>query len=130
MPEFGSKSKMHLSTCHPDLQELFREVVRYFDCSVLCGHRNEEDQTTAFDAEKSKARWPESFHNQVPSLAVDVAPYPIEWKDIKRFYMFVGFVMGTAKRMGIDIRSGADWDGDTQVKDNNFNDLPHFELIP
>jgi peptidoglycan L-alanyl-D-glutamate endopeptidase CwlK len=130
MPEFGSKSNLYLSTCHPDLQELFKEVVKHFDCSVLCGHRNEDDQNMAFASGRSKAQWPESFHNQTPSLAVDVVPYPIDWKDEKRFYMFVGFVRGAAARMGIDIRCGADWDGDTQVKDQNFNDLPHFELIP
>lgn len=130
MPHFGSVSNMRLSTCHPDLQELFREVVKHFDCSVLCGFRNEAAQTNAYETGKSKAQWPESFHNQTPSLAIDVAPYPIDWNDIKRFYMFVGFVRGVAARMKIDIRCGADWNGDTEVKDNNFNDLPHFELIP
>jgi len=60
---------------------------------------------------------------------VDVLPYPIDWKDTKRMYMFVGFVRGIATSMNIKIRCGADWDGDTQVKDQNFNDLSHFELI-
>ncbi|MCK5606542.1 M15 family peptidase [Candidatus Pacearchaeota archaeon] len=130
MPKFGDVSKMRLADCHQDLQDLFKEVVKHFDCSILCGFRNEEDQTKAYKSGKSKAQWLESFHNQTPSLAVDVVPYPIEWKDIKRFYMFVGFVRGVAARMGIQIRCGADWDGDTQVRDNNFDDLPHFELIP
>ena len=30
--------------------------------------------------------------------------------------------------MGLKIRWGGDWDMDTQVKDNNFDDLPHFEI--
>ena len=30
---------------------------------------------------------------------------------------------------GVEIRWGGDWDSDTQVKDNKFDDLVHFELI-
>jgi hypothetical protein len=41
MPKFGRKSRNQLSTCHEDLQALFEEVVKYFDCSVLEGHRGE-----------------------------------------------------------------------------------------
>ena len=44
MPKFGNRSKQRLETCHEDLQEIFNEVIKYFDCSVLCGHRGEEDQ--------------------------------------------------------------------------------------
>ena len=31
--------------------------------------------------------------------------------------------------MNIKLRWGGDWDRDTQVKDNSFDDLLHFELI-
>ena len=31
--------------------------------------------------------------------------------------------------MGIKIRWGGDWDSDTQVNDNKFDDLVHFEEI-
>jgi hypothetical protein len=34
-----------------------------------------------------------------------------------------------ASSMGIKIRWGGDWNGDWKVKDNHFDDLPHFELI-
>ena len=30
--------------------------------------------------------------------------------------------------MGIDLIWGGDWDGDTDLNDNNFDDLVHFEL--
>jgi hypothetical protein len=30
--------------------------------------------------------------------------------------------------MGIKIRWGGDWDMDTETKDNNFDDLVHFEI--
>ena len=138
MPAFSARSKTHLMTCHPALQELFNEIVKTFDCTVICGHRMEEEQTAAYNAnpKRSKVEWPNSWHNQNPSLAVDVAPYDvinkgIDWdskEGIRQFYHFGGYVRAKAEEMGISIKWGGDWDGDYQIKDNNFNDLPHFEL--
>ena len=42
---------------------------------------------------------------------------------------FAGFVKGIAKGMyNIDLRWGGDWDNDWEVKDNRFDDFPHFEI--
>tara|TARA_Y100000310_G_C20654718_1_gene801385 strand:- start:1684 stop:2076 length:393 start_codon:yes stop_codon:yes gene_type:complete len=128
MPSFGSKSRRRLNTCHPDLQKVFNRVVINFDCSVICGHRNQEGQDKAYDQGRSKVKYPNGRHNAAPSNAVDVAPYPIDWSDRERFNLFAGYVLGIAQSMGINIRWGGDWDKDFQVKDNNFDDLPHFEL--
>ena len=128
MPKFGRKSRTRLATCDTELQNLFSEVVKYFDCSILIGHRGEEDQNKAFDEERSKVRWPKGKHNSKPSTAVDVAPYPIDWEDRERFIYFGGFVKGYAFRMGIPLRWGGDWDNDTSLSDNKFDDLVHFEL--
>jgi len=129
MPKFGKRSLDNLNTCHPDLQRLFNEVIKYYDCSVLCGHRTKEEQDAAYHDGRSKVQWPNGKHNSMPSKAVDVAPYPVDWSDTRRFYMFVGIVRGIAAMMGIKIRVGADWDGDMEVKDQNFHDLPHVELM-
>lgn len=59
---------------------------------------------------------------------MDAAPFPIDWKDLPRFTLFAGFVLGTASEMGIGVRWGGDWNSDTQVKDESFRDLVHFEL--
>ena len=61
-------------------------------------------------------------------MAVDVAPYPIDWEDRDRFHYFGGYVLGIAKSLGLNIRWGGDWDQDTQTKDNKFDDLVHFEI--
>ena len=98
MPKFGNTSKRRLATCDEDLQELFQEVVKFFDCSILEGHRNEETQNKYFDEGKSQVKWPNGKHNSSPSTALDAAPYPI------------------------------DWDDDTDVKETKFKDLVHFEL--
>lgn len=127
MPNFGRKSKHKLATCHPDLQYLFEVVVEEFDCTILEGHRSEERQEKLYKEGKSKLK-KGGRHNESPSEAVDVAPYPIDWEDTKRFCYFAGYVKGIAKVHGIPIRWGGDWDGDTEVRDNKFNDLVHFEL--
>ncbi len=129
MPKFGRTSKKNLEECDPRLQKLFNEVVKEFDCSVLEGHRTEAEQNKLFHAGKSKVQWPNSKHNASPSRGIDVAPYPIDWSDRERFTYFAGYVKGIANQMGIQIRWGGDWDGDWQVRDNSFDDLPHFELV-
>jgi len=129
MPSFSKQSKERLATCHPDLQRLFNEVIKHYDCVVLEGHRGEAAQNAAFKAGNSKLKWPHGNHNKLPSLAVDVSPYPVDWKNSKRFYYFSGFVMGLANQMGIKIRWGGDWDSDKDLDDNGLVDLPHFELV-
>lgn len=126
---FSRQSLNHLREAHLDLQRLFQEVIRHYDCKVIEGHRSENEQNKAFYSERSKFKWPQSKHNSVPSLAVDVVPYPIDWEDMKRFYHFVGFVKAIAIRLHIKIRCGADWDNDNSFKDQSFHDLPHFELV-
>lgn len=128
MFKFGRVSQDRLNTCHPDLQRLFNEVIKHVDCTVLEGRRGKEAQDAAVKAGNSKTPWPNSKHNTFQSYAVDVMPYPIDWNDKNRIYMFVGFVRGIASQLGIRIRCGADWDGDFDLKDQDFNDLPHFEL--
>jgi len=128
MGQFSTKSQQILDSCHPLLQILFFEVVRTFDCSILDGHRPMHRQNQLYRDGKSKLIYPHSKHNSYPSQAVDVAPYPIDWEDIRRFYYFGGYVLGIAKNMGFRIRWGGDWDGDRQVKDQSFNDLVHFEI--
>lgn len=128
MPRFSARSLARLDTCHADLRRLFLEVVKHFDCTVLEGHRGQEAQDEAFAAGRSKLRWPNGRHNTQPSLAVDVAPWPLDWSDTGRFRYFGGYVLGIAQQLDIPVRWGGDWDGDTQVRDQRFNDLVHFEL--
>ena len=128
MPRFGRRSKENLATCEKDLQMVFNEVIKYVDCSVLEGHRSAERQDKLYDEGKTKVRYPNGRHNSSPSRAVDVTPYPVNWKDRERQTLFAGFVLGVANQMGINLRWGGDWDQDFEVQDNKFDDFPHFEL--
>ena len=128
MPSFGSKSRQQLQTCNSDLQKVFNEVIRYVDCSVLEGHRDERTQDRLFEEGKTKVQYPMGRHNSNPSRAVDVVPYPVDWNDRERFHLFAGFVLGIARSMGIKLRWGGDWNMNFEVDDNKFDDFPHFEL--
>ena len=128
MPHFGKSSKKRLSTCDGKLQEIFNEVIKHVDCSVLEGHREKDRQNKLYEEGKTKVKYPNGRHNRQPSSAVDVTPYPVDWKDRERQTLFAGFVIGVASQMGINLRWGGDWDQDFQVVDNRFDDFPHFEL--
>lgn len=128
MNRFSRTSAARLATCHPDLQAVMEQALQVCDCTILCGYRNESEQNALFSEGKSQLHYPKGRHNASPSLAVDVAPYPIDWHDRERFSYFAGVVIGIGASMGIAIRWGGDWDGDFDLKDNNFDDLVHFEL--
>ena len=128
MPKFGRTSRKRLKTCDEDLIFLLEEVVKYFDCTVLEGHRGKRLQNKYFKEGKSKLKFPEGNHNKKPSTALDVVPYPIDWDDRERMTYFAGYVKGIAMMLGIPIRWGGDWNSNNDLKDNNFDDLPHFEL--
>ncbi len=104
------------------------EAVRVIDIKVIAGRRGEEAQTAAYESGNSQVPWPDSTHNADPSEGIDVAPYPIAWKDTERFVYMAGIIMGIAHTMGIDLRWGGDWDQDTEVLDEHFRDFGHFEL--
>lgn len=121
MPIFSERSKKNLETCDPKLQTIFNEVIKYLDITIICGNRGEDEQNKAFEAGNSKLRYPDSKHNKEPSLAVDVAIYPIDYSNIRSFYYLAGNVQAVADRLYIPIRWGGSW--------KNFPDYDHWELI-
>lgn len=130
MPKFSSKSKAKLETCHPLLQKLFNEVIKHEDCTIIEGVRSLETQQEYVRKGVSKTMNSKHLKNDDGySHAVDVIKYPIDWNDAPRNYMFAGFVKGVADSLGINIRMGADWNGNMTAKDQSFHDLPHFELV-
>ena len=129
MPAFSARSDERLQTCHLHLQNVCRAAIKYYDFTVLEGHRSNERQDELFRQGKSKLKAGESKHNQNPSLAVDIAPYPIDWDDRARFYLLAGFMFQAAGELGVELRWGGDWDGDWKHNDQTFHDLPHFEVV-
>jgi peptidoglycan L-alanyl-D-glutamate endopeptidase CwlK len=129
MPTFSRISKERLATCHPDLQKIMNLAIQEYDFSILCGHRSEAAQNEAYNTGKSKLKFPRSKHNKLPSLAVDIAPYPIDWKNIQRFNNLAAIILRIAKEQGIRVRWGGDFNMDGNKTTSDSWDKPHFELI-
>ena len=68
-------------------------------------------------------------HNECPSMAVDVAPYPVDWEDLDKFRYFAGWVLGIASQRKVRVRWGGNWKQDHKLSSEGFIDMPHYELM-
>lgn len=128
--KFGTRSMERLETTSPRLQKVLHRAMQFqvMDFTIIWGYRGKDPQEEAFAAGLSKKRWPNSLHNRFPSPAVDVAPWPINWKDNLAFARLVGIIDAAASEVGEEVRWGGDWDDDGSSADQTFMDLGHIEL--
>lgn len=136
--KFSDHSIIQLSTLHPDLQTICRYLIQHHDFKIKEGFRDEEAQNKAFAEGKSKLKFPQSKHNSNPSMAMDLLPFVggrfIGWLELGQWRFFAGQVRGwadalyTMGEISHRLRWGGDWDSDNDMRNNSFNDLPHFEL--
>jgi len=144
MAKFGTRSIEKLSTAHADLQKVFNEVIKTFDCSIIFGHRTPAEQFELFKKgrEYQHGQWAvvdkrkivtyldgydkKSKHNHLPSKAIDTWLYPIDWSETEEMKHFAGFVLGVAKTMlrNGEIENEIEWGGNWK----SFVDMPHFQL--
>jgi len=133
MANFGYASRERLDQCHWQLQVLMERVVQIRDISVVCGIRGRKDQNDMFASGNSKLKWPDGKHNVTSeeqlSEAVDIVPWPEQYSDPMTMIHVAGIVMGIAAEMNIPIRWGGDWNRNSDLRDQEFIDLWHFEVI-
>ena len=77
---YGRKSEKELSTCHPDLQVVYRTAINYMDITVMQGYRPEQEQLQKFLASKSQLK--KGRHNIYPSDAIDGGPYKKKFRGV------------------------------------------------
>lgn len=118
MPKFSGSSEAKLSTCDTRLQRLFNRVIEGWDCTIIEGNRSYDQQVKNFKNGVSKTM--HSAHLMIPSKAVDVAPWPLDWDNIEEFKRFAIFVKGVALGMNIEVKWGGDF--------KSFFDGPHWEV--
>ena len=133
MRSWGKQSQKVLSELDSRLVKyLDRALQEVADISLICGHRNQEDQMKAYFSGNSKLMWPKGRHNSLPSKAVDFQPYPMP-KDKAKLWAALAYVAGRIIQMaaedGVRIRWGGDWDSDGDLTDQNFDDLFHLEVV-
>lgn len=142
MPKFSKKSQALLDQVHPDLQLVLTCAIKYIDFTVLDSTIRTKEQQAQY-VKEGKSKTMDSKHlkkylseyEKEYSLAVDIAPYPIDWNDRERFCLMAGYILGIAKVLKCegmihkDIRWGGDWNFNNEMKDEKFSDCPHFEII-
>lgn len=133
MPKFGSASLAQRATLHPNLQRVLDDVIQHYDFVITEGFRGKAAQNAAYAKGNSQKQWPNGEHNHLPSTAVDIYPYPVDWSDdvknIQRSVLLAGMVLATGWKLGIPIRWGGDWNKNGDTRDEHFRDYGHFELI-
>jgi peptidoglycan L-alanyl-D-glutamate endopeptidase CwlK len=152
MSAFGQSSLEKRATLHPDLQSVLDEAILYNDFTITDGGRTAQEQFQLYKIGRKlddKGKWIKvgkvvtncdgyksiSNHQSVPSKAVDIAPWPIDYGDELSFALLIGRILEIARRQKAEgkikstIRSGADWDNDGKTKDERLIDLPHLQII-
>jgi peptidoglycan L-alanyl-D-glutamate endopeptidase CwlK len=133
MPKFGKDSLAVRGQLHPDLQRVVDEVIKYVDIKLVEGFRGRTAQNIAFAKGNSEKQWPLSNHNKWPSYAVDAVPFPVDWSDkaanLERYVFVAGVFHTVGIQLSLPIRWGGDWNSNNDMRDENFRDRDHFELL-
>ena len=136
MYELSKSSKEKLETCDKRLIFIVLSAIKIskIDFGVSCGHRSIEEQRKLFNEGKSRVDGVKAKgkHNFYPSKAVDLFAYvdgSISYEIADLSYI-AGIIDAVANQLGYKVRWGGNWDGDGVImRDQNFNDLPHFEIV-
>ncbi len=136
-----SKSSSHkLLTCHEFLQiwavAFLRAAANKYRWRVIEGHRGQALQNEYHRTRRSKVRWPRSYHNKTPSMALDMIP------SVDGVYGWHREAMVDSYQLGLDVWAalvaegkvhgtltwGGDWDRDGDSEDERFFDGAHWQL--
>lgn len=68
--------------------------------------------------------------------AIDLCPYPVDWSNLSKFDKIAEAMFEAQKQLkaegkipqSVNLRWGADWDGDGKVRERGESDSPHFEI--
>lgn len=155
----GQKSRLKLEGVHPDMVRVVLRAAELatpdLDFTVLEGVRSRaqmmvnygKGRTAAQLAAKgipakfaqpgaAKVTWlndPFASNHRVQKdgfgWAVDLAPWPIDWNDGRRFEKLALLMFRAAAIEKVHIRWGRDWDEDGRYEEKGETDGPHFELV-
>jgi hypothetical protein len=82
-------------------------------------------------ARRARRLFPKSKHNRMPSEAVDLMPYPLNYRNIAQVAFLAGHIRMTAIALGIKIK----WDADPynqnliSEKIKPYRRIHHYELV-
>lgn len=123
--KFSQQSYSRIQGVHPDLIRVAERALSYrvLDITALPdgGVRTleKEKQMVA----KGASQTLQSKHliqDDGYGHAIDIAPFPIDWKDTEGFYMLGALMFRAAMELGIQIEWGGTW--------QTLKDYSHFQL--
>lgn len=130
----NKRSEENLREVTPKLVSFWKRVNEVYAITVIEGKRSKARQMELFKTGKSKKT--DGKHCTEPlAEATDVCPSDFNWSradkfdELKKLYYLAGIVKMVAIEMGLTIRWGGNWDGDSDFSDQTFNDLVHYEII-
>jgi peptidoglycan L-alanyl-D-glutamate endopeptidase CwlK len=137
----GQRSLSRLEGVHPNLVRVVKRAAAMAtaeeDFTVLEGVRTPERQRALYAQGRTTpgkiVTWTmrsNHFRDTRTGFgrAVDLAPFPIDWNDHRRFDRLANLMFRAASIEGVPIRWGADWDRDGRPRERGESDSPHFEL--
>ena len=135
MPKFSEKSLSRLEQADERLQRICHEAIKEIDFVVSYSYRTSQEQFELYKKGRrlESGKWVKvgktvtdkdgkinrSYHNYLPSYAVDLVPYPVDWKDINRFIELSKVIKRIAAKLEIEIEWGGDW---------KMKDMPHYQI--
>ena len=136
MYKFSELSRQRMKGVDNRLIALMHESLKDspidFGIAWMGGVRTAQEQNRLYKEGRSQKDGYRNKSKHQSGKAIDVLPY-VKGKyttEDKYYFILIGVIMSTAKHIEVSIRSGGDWDKDGEyVTDQNFKDLPHFELI-
>jgi len=116
------------------LAGVVKAVATLQDIIVTEGVRTKERQAELYAQGRTKPGQKVTWtlnSKHITGDAVDVCPYvdgKINWNDQIGFVALGKAIMEEAKKQGVSLRWGYDWDGDGVLLEKGEYDGPHFEL--
>ena len=137
---FSERSLNNLKGVHPKLVAVVHRALELtpIDFTVLEGVRSQARQDELWAQGRTKpgpvVTWVQSSGTHGIQAdgyghAVDLAPYPIDWNDHRRFDGLANVMFAAAKELGVTLRWGGNWDMDSTIHERGESDSPHFELF-
>jgi len=139
---FSRTSIKRLSTCEKKIQKVFELAIKRteIDFGIACGERSVSEQQQLY-AQGRTGPGPivtyvdginkKSEHNYSPSRAVDIYAFvdgKATWNEKYLIYLG-GVITACAIQLGVSLTWGGNWDNDgIIINDQNFQDLPHYQL--
>jgi hypothetical protein len=122
MASFDKHSTAVLAMAHADIQRVMNLAIAHAPVAfaVLESYRSPAAQLNDYQLGRSHAKPGESAHNFLPSLAVDIAPLPIDWHNTQAFVDLSTYIMSVADICKVALAWGGKW--------HTIIDMPHYEL--